>query len=76
MTSLAFIFGVVPLVWATGAGAELRQALGTAVFAGMIGVTLFGLIFTPAFYVLSRRLAGLFGRQGSVARVADATPAE
>lgn len=57
MTSLAFIFGVVPLVWATGAGAELRQALGTAVFAGMIGVTAFGLIFTPVFYVVTRRLA-------------------
>jgi multidrug efflux pump subunit AcrB len=57
MTSLAFIFGVVPLVWATGAGAELRQALGTAVFAGMIGVTSFGLIFTPVFYVICRRLA-------------------
>lgn len=57
MTSLAFIFGVVPLVWATGAGAELRQALGTAVFAGMIGVTLFGLLFTPTFYVISRWLA-------------------
>ena len=57
MTSLAFIFGVVPLVWAVGAGAELRQALGTAVFAGMIGVTTFGLIFTPAFYVISRWLA-------------------
>ena len=51
MTSLAFIFGVVPLVWAIGAGAELRQTLGTAVFAGMIGVTAFGLIFTPVFYV-------------------------
>jgi hydrophobe/amphiphile efflux-1 (HAE1) family protein len=58
MTSLAFILGVAPLVWATGAGAELRQTLGTAVFAGMIGVTLFGLVFTPAFYVLCRRLAG------------------
>ncbi|MFV0297600.1 MAG: efflux RND transporter permease subunit, partial [Hyphomicrobiaceae bacterium] len=58
MTSLAFILGVVPLVWATGAGAELRQTLGTAVFSGMIGVTLFGLVFTPVFYVLSRRLAG------------------
>ena len=56
MTSLAFILGVVPLVWATGAGAELRQALGTAVFAGMIGVTVFGLIFTPTFYVVSRWL--------------------
>jgi multidrug efflux pump subunit AcrB len=59
MTSLAFIFGVVPLVWATGAGAELRQTLGTAVFSGMIGVTTFGLIFTPAFYVICRWLAAL-----------------
>jgi len=59
MTSLAFIFGVVPLVWAVGAGAELRQTLGTAVFAGMIGVTAFGLIFTPVFYVICRWLAGL-----------------
>ncbi|MGD9668215.1 MAG: efflux RND transporter permease subunit [Hyphomicrobiaceae bacterium] len=58
MTSLAFILGVVPLVIATGAGAELRQVLGTAVFSGMIGVTIFGLIFTPVFYVVSRRLAG------------------
>ncbi len=59
MTSLAFILGVVPLVWAVGAGAELRQALGTAVFAGMIGVTLFGLVFTPVFYVFARWIAGL-----------------
>jgi len=57
MTSLAFILGVVPLVFATGAGAEMRQSLGTAVFSGMIGVTLFGLIFTPVFYVLSRSFA-------------------
>jgi hydrophobe/amphiphile efflux-1 (HAE1) family protein len=63
MTSLAFIFGVVPLAWATGAGAELRQALGTAVFSGMIGVTLFGLLFTPTFYVISRWLAGLSARR-------------
>jgi hydrophobe/amphiphile efflux-1 (HAE1) family protein len=54
MTSLAFIFGVSPMVWAVGAGAELRQTLGTTVFSGMIGVTLFGLIFTPVFYVVSR----------------------
>ncbi len=54
MTSLSFIFGVSPLVWAVGAGAELRQTLGTAVFSGMIGVTAFGLIFTPVFYVVSR----------------------
>ncbi|HEY8267404.1 MAG TPA: multidrug efflux RND transporter permease subunit [Xanthobacteraceae bacterium] len=62
MTSLAFILGVVPLVWATGAGAELRQALGTAVFFGMIGVTFFGLLFTPVFYVVTRRLADLTWR--------------
>jgi multidrug efflux pump subunit AcrB len=57
MTSLAFIFGVSPMVWATGAGAELRQTLGTAVFSGMIGVTVFGLIFTPVFYVVTRWIA-------------------
>jgi ABC-type uncharacterized transport system substrate-binding protein len=56
MTSLAFVLGVVPLVLATGAGAEMRQALGTAVFFGMLGVTLFGLFFTPVFYVLVRWL--------------------
>jgi len=58
MTSLAFILGVFPLVTAIGAGAELRQALGTAVFSGMIGVTAFGLIFTPVFYVVCRWIAG------------------
>ncbi|MEO5774444.1 MAG: multidrug efflux RND transporter permease subunit [Sphingomicrobium sp.] len=57
MTSFAFILGSVPLLIATGAGAELRQALGTAVFFGMIGVTAFGLIFTPTFYVVCRTLA-------------------
>jgi multidrug efflux pump subunit AcrB len=60
MTSLAFIFGVVPLTVAVGAGAEMRQSLGTAVFAGMIGVTLFGLLFTPTFYVVVRFLAPRF----------------
>jgi multidrug efflux pump subunit AcrB len=74
MTSLAFILGVTPLVWAVGAGAELRQVLGTTVFSGMIGVTAFGLIFTPAFYVLCRRLAGL-GRARRAAPEA-AHPAE
>ncbi|MCC6946691.1 MAG: multidrug efflux RND transporter permease subunit [Bradyrhizobiaceae bacterium] len=73
MTSMAFILGVVPLVWATGAGAELRRALGTPVFAGMIGVTIFGLIFTPVFYVVCRRLAAI-GRR--TARRASQTPAE
>ena len=57
MTSFAFIFGVIPLAIATGAGAEMRQSLGTAVVFGMLGVTLFGLIFTPVFYVACRRLA-------------------
>ncbi|MEZ5523609.1 MAG: multidrug efflux RND transporter permease subunit [Pseudomonadales bacterium] len=59
MTSLAFVFGVLPLVIASGAGAEMRQALGTTVFSGMIGVTLFSLLFTPIFYVACRWLAGL-----------------
>ncbi len=57
MTSFAFIFGVAPLAFATGAGAELRQALGVAVFFGMIGVTAFGLIFTPVFYIVCRGIA-------------------
>jgi len=56
MTSIAFIMGVLPLVLASGAGAEMRQAIGVAVFSGMIGVTIFGLIFTPVFYVLLRKL--------------------
>jgi hydrophobe/amphiphile efflux-1 (HAE1) family protein len=64
MTSLAFILGVVPLAVATGAGAEMRQSLGTAVFAGMLGVTLFGLLFTPVFYVLVRRAALLRAAPG------------
>lgn len=57
MTSFAFILGVVPLVLASGAGAEMRQALGTVVFYGMLGVTFFGLLFTPVFYVVLRRLS-------------------
>ena len=78
MTSFAFILGSVPLVIATGAGAELRQALGTAVFFGMVGVTGFGLLFTPTFYVVCRalgdRLASLRGRPAGTALVAQ--PAE
>jgi multidrug efflux pump len=57
MTSFAFIMGVVPLMVAGGAGAEIRHALGTTVFAGMLGVTFFGLLLTPVFYVLVRRLS-------------------
>jgi multidrug efflux pump len=60
MTSFAFIMGVVPLVLSSGAGAEMRQAMGIAVFAGMIGVTFFGLFFTPIFYVALRKLADKF----------------
>ncbi len=58
MTSFAFILGVLPLVLATGAGAEMRRALGSAVFYGMLGVTVFGLIFTPVFYVVIRKFSG------------------
>jgi multidrug efflux pump subunit AcrB len=66
MTSIAFILGVLPLVIGGGPGAEMRQALGVAVFFGMIGVTTFGLLFTPAFYIICRKLGdrvtGLWGR--------------
>ena len=65
MTSFAFILGVLPLARATGPGAEMRQALGTAVFSGMLGVTFFGLFLTPVFYVLlSRRSSG--AKQGGL----------
>jgi hydrophobe/amphiphile efflux-1 (HAE1) family protein len=72
MTSLSFILGVLPLVYATGAGAEMRQSLGTAVFYGMIGVTLFGLIFTPVFYVMVRKFGKRLGPDAKV----HAHPAE
>jgi hydrophobe/amphiphile efflux-1 (HAE1) family protein len=75
MTSFAFILGVTPLVWAIGAGAELRQTLGTAVFAGMIGVTAFGLVFTPVFYVIARWIAAV-GMRRSKHRQPSAEPAE
>lgn len=58
MTSMAFIMGVVPLVVSTGAGAEMRSAMGIAVFSGMIGVTLFGIFMTPVFYLLARKVTG------------------
>jgi hydrophobe/amphiphile efflux-1 (HAE1) family protein len=72
MTSLAFILGVAPLAVATGAGAEMRQSLGTAVLFGMLGVTCFGLLFTPAFYTVVRRL-GHTDRGDRVSK-ADAHP--
>ena len=63
MTSIAFILGVLPLLISSGAAAELRQALGVAVFFGMLGVTLFGLLFTPAFYVICRRAGDWIGAE-------------
>jgi len=67
MTSFAFILGVLPLVVSTGSGSEMRQAVGVAVFFGMLGVTLFGLIFTPIFYMVVRRLADPKKPKASVA---------
>ncbi len=66
MTSIAFIMGVVPLVFSSGAGAEMRHAMGVAVFAGMLGVTFFGLFLTPVFYVLLRTLAKRFEKPAAV----------
>ncbi|MEA1941969.1 MAG: multidrug efflux RND transporter permease subunit [Pseudomonadota bacterium] len=67
MTSFAFILGVTPLAFAHGPGAEMRQALGIAVFSGMIGVTFFGLIFTPVFYVVGRRISRLLPQRDHAA---------
>ena len=67
MTSMAFIMGVVPLVLATGPGAEVRRAMGVAVFAGMLGVTLFGLVLTPVFYVVVQGLAARLSRRKQTA---------
>ncbi|WP_193165044.1 efflux RND transporter permease subunit [Microbulbifer hainanensis] len=66
MTSVAFIAGVVPLVFAHGAGSEVRNAMGITVFTGMIGVTLFGLLLTPVFYVALRKLSGAGQRHSEV----------
>ncbi len=66
MTSFAFIMGVLPMVISSGAGSEMRQAIGIAVFSGMIGVTFFGLIFTPVFYVMFRKLEIAFKRSTSI----------
>jgi HAE1 family hydrophobic/amphiphilic exporter-1 len=72
MTAFAFILGVVPLVIATGPGAEMRQSLGTAVFSGMLGVTIFGLFLTPVFYVVVRALS----RRRKAAAAVPPAPAE
>ena len=69
MTSAAFVFGVIPLAFGSGPGSELRQALGVAVFYGMIGVTAFGLVFTPVFYIFCRTLAAWFSGEAKVPRV-------
>ncbi len=78
MTAFAFILGTLPLVIATGPGAEMRQALGTAVFFGMIGATFFGLFLTPVFYVVIRHFSiwlGSFRRKKSDHGGGGATPA-
>ncbi|MGF1448612.1 MAG: efflux RND transporter permease subunit [Opitutales bacterium] len=77
MTSFAFILGVVPLMLSTGAGAELRQVIGTTVFSGMLGVTFFGLVFTPVFYVVLREFsfAKLFARKETAAVPTPSAPA-
>jgi multidrug efflux pump subunit AcrB len=78
MTSLAFIMGVVPLVTSHGAGAEMRRAMGVAVFSGMLGVTFFGLLLTPVFYLVIRRLAQARRRSaslpGALVQAGDAQP--
>ena len=76
MTSIAFIMGVVPLVFSSGAGFEIRRAMGIAVFAGMLGVTLFGLFLTPVFYDRVGRLVERLSRRRQIAITAPpATPA-
>ncbi|MBU8896252.1 efflux RND transporter permease subunit [Corallococcus sp. M34] len=74
MTSIAFIMGVVPLARATGAGAEMRQAMGVAVLAGMLGVTLFGLVLTPIFYIVIRKLSASRPEERTEALVPPAVP--
>ncbi len=77
MTSFAFIFGVLPMMLATGPGAEMRQSLGTSVVSGMLGVTIFGLVFTPLFYVLCRWLAARMpGGEKKAEAEAETTAAE
>ncbi|MGE5337893.1 MAG: efflux RND transporter permease subunit [Gemmatimonadota bacterium] len=79
MTSFAFIMGVLPLAFSVGAGAEMRRAIGIAVFSGMLGVTFFGLVLTPVFYVLLRTLAERFARKpagGALPAGAVAAPRE
>jgi multidrug efflux pump len=73
MTSIAFIAGVIPLVYSAGAGAEMRHAMGVAVFFGMLGVTGFGLVMTPIFYVFLRTLTGGTAAKASTFSAAEGT---
>jgi HAE1 family hydrophobic/amphiphilic exporter-1 len=75
MTAFAFILGVVPLVRASGPGAEMRQVLGTTVFSGMLGVTFFGLFLTPVFYVVLRGFGARREARRAVAERAEAPEA-
>jgi multidrug efflux pump len=75
MTSFAFIMGVVPLVTSHGAGAEMRHAMGVAVFSGMLGVTIFGLIYTPLFYVVIRAMVERREARSAESAAAHALPA-
>src|ERR1700730_6521303 len=68
MTSFAFIFGVIPLILAAGAGAEMRQSLGTVVFYGMLGVTFFGVFLPPVFYTVIRKITGRAHRRPAAHR--------
>src|SRR5262249_52729301 len=74
MTSMAFVMGVVPLVLASGAGAEVRHALGITVFAGMLGVTAFGLLLAPRVYVLVRRIGSRAPDAGGALPAPEAIP--
>jgi Cu/Ag efflux pump CusA len=76
MTSIAFIMGVWPLVSSSGAGAEMRRAMGVAVFAGMIGVTLFGLLLTPVFFTTLRRLGARKRVRATAPAPVDPAPAD
>jgi multidrug efflux pump len=79
MTSIAFCAGVLPLIFGSGAGSEMRRAMGIAVFSGMLGVTLFGIFLTPVFYVLLRgrraRRLGTSGMPGAKPPLVVPTPA-
>ena len=75
MTSIAFCAGVLPLIFGSGAGSEMRRAMGIAVFSGMLGVTLFGIFLTPVFYVLLRGRRPMRARAGHEHPPASAAPA-